>query len=145
MLCVVVLAPAMQEYCQWETFNATCSGVNEVVLITAARYGRMRVGRCLPVDYYVGCFADVLDHVELRCSGRSSCIISVPDAELFRVQPCRKDLVAYFEAAYRCVPGKHHTHCQHHDISRAAQSVYVRRFDSDHPSVPLPRTCAWQI
>ena len=106
LLCVLVLVPAMQEYCQWETFNASCSGSNEIVLITAARYGRMRVGRCLPVDYYVGCFADVLDHVEIRCSGRSSCIISVPDAELFRVQPCRKDLVAYFEAAYRCVPGK---------------------------------------
>jgi len=57
------------------------------------------------VDYYVGCFADVLDHVELRCSGRASCLIAVPDAELFRVQPCRKDLVAYFEAAYRCVTG----------------------------------------
>jgi len=102
---VVVLVPEMQEYCQWETFNATCFAPNEVVLITAARYGRMRVGRCLPVDYYVGCFADVLDHVELRCNGRPSCRISVPDAELFRVQPCRKDLVAYFEAAYRCVPG----------------------------------------
>jgi len=68
-------------------------------------YFAVQVGRCLPVDYYVGCFADVLDHVELRCSGKSSCLISVPDAELFRVQPCRKDLVAYFEAAYRCVTG----------------------------------------
>jgi len=105
LFCVAVLVPAMQEYCQWEAFNATCSSQNEVVLITAARYGRMRVGRCLPVDYYVGCFADVLDHVELRCSGRRHCLISVPDAELFRVQPCRKDLVAYFEAAYRCVRG----------------------------------------
>jgi len=75
--------------------------------MTAARYGRMRVGRCLPVDYYVGCFADVLDHAEQRCNGRSSCIISVPDAELFRIQPCRKDLVAYLEAAYRCVAGRH--------------------------------------
>jgi len=37
----------MQEYCQWETFNATCSGPNEIVLITAARYGRMRVSRCI--------------------------------------------------------------------------------------------------
>lgn len=95
----------MEEYCQWETFNATCPRHNEVVLVTAARYGRMRVGRCLPVDYYVGCFADVLDHVELRCNGRPSCIVSIPDAELFRVQPCRKDLVAYFEASYRCVAG----------------------------------------
>ena len=102
-----MLVPTTQQYCQWETFNATCSGQNEIVLMTAARYGRMRVGRCLPVDYYVGCFADVLDHAEQRCNGRSSCIISVPDAELFRIQPCRKDLVAYLEAAYRCVAGRH--------------------------------------
>lgn len=95
----------VQEYCQWETFNATCSGPNEIVMVTAAHYGRMRVGRCLPVDYYVGCFANVIEYVEQRCSGRTGCVITVPDAELFRVQPCRKDLVAYFEAAYRCVTG----------------------------------------
>ena len=41
-----------------------------------------------------------------RCSGRRTCIINVPDPGLFNVQPCRKDLIAYFSASYSCVKGK---------------------------------------
>ena len=50
------------EFC-WETFNATCTD-NEVILLKTARYGRMRLGRCLTRDYYVGCSADVLHQVK---------------------------------------------------------------------------------
>ena len=65
----------------------------------------MGVGRCLAVEYYNGCYADVTDHMTLRCSGRSSCSVPIPDPEMFRVQPCRKDLVAYLECGYTCVEG----------------------------------------
>ena len=73
--------------------------------MTSARYGRMRVGRCVPVDYSVGCAMDVLPQLKGRCSGRGSCTLNVGDRELFRVQPCRKDLQAFLEVEYRCVAG----------------------------------------
>ena len=64
-----------------------------------------RCGRCVPVDYFTGCAVDVLPALERRCSGRHHCSVPVSDRQLFRVQPCRKDLVAYLELAYRCVTG----------------------------------------
>ncbi len=55
-----------REYCNWETFNANCSPGN-VVLMTTAKYGRMRHGRCVPEFYdkkgnqaQVGCFEDII-------------------------------------------------------------------------------------
>ena len=93
-----------EEYCQWESFNATC-GHNQVILITSAFYGRMRVGRCVPYDYYVGCSTDVFDHLASRCSARRHCLVPIPAPELFKVHPCRKDLVAYMDASYQCVTG----------------------------------------
>lgn len=101
----ILLLVRQQEFCQWETFNATCPK-NDVILITSAFYGRMKVGRCLTVDYHVGCHGDVTETVASRCSGRQTCSVTVPDSELFRLQPCRKDLVAYFEATYRCIHSK---------------------------------------
>jgi len=95
----------LRSYCQWETFNATCYN-NDVIIITSASYGRMRIGRCLTVQYAIGCMADVTDDVDRRCSGRQNCTIRVPDADLFSLQPCRKDLIAYMETAYKCVTRK---------------------------------------
>ncbi|ELU04472.1 hypothetical protein CAPTEDRAFT_211921 [Capitella teleta] len=92
----------IKEYCQWDHFNATCPRGNVIVMETA-RYGRMEVGRCISIEYEVGCSANVLRHVDDRCSGRRSCSIGFPDSDLFKVQPCRKDLVAYFTASYSCV------------------------------------------
>lgn len=62
--------------------------------------------RCVPVDYHIGCFADVTEAVDVRCSGLHSCVVSIPDPEMFDSQPCRKDLIAYMEAAYKCVRRK---------------------------------------
>ena len=92
------------EYC-WQQFNASCSSRNQVILMQGARYGRMRLGRCLTRDYYIGCSADVISHVDKRCSGRRSCEISVPDTEFQQLQPCPKDLMAYLEADYNCITG----------------------------------------
>jgi len=38
----VFVLEAGREYCQWENFNASCPGRDEVVLMTSARYGRIR-------------------------------------------------------------------------------------------------------
>jgi len=97
---------SLHEYCMLETFTAICStAANEVVDVTVARYGRMRLGRCLQVDYEIGCSSDVLNVVRRRCNGRHSCAILIPDLELYQTQPCRSDLVAYLEVDYLCVPG----------------------------------------
>jgi len=100
----ISVTASSEEYCQWENFNATC-GHNEVILITSAYYGRMRVGRCVPYDYYVGCSTNVFDHLATRCSARQRCVVPIPAPELFKVHPCRKDLVAYMDASYQCVAG----------------------------------------
>ena len=56
------------DYCQMETFKANCAE-NEIIMMKSARYGRMRLGRCLTRNYYVGCSADVLPHLDTLCSG----------------------------------------------------------------------------
>ena len=94
-----------QEYCRWENFNVTC-GPERVILMTSARYGRMKRGRCLTEDVSIGCYGDVLHHADTRCSGRHDCVIRVPDETLHEVQPCSKDYMAYLEASYTCLPGE---------------------------------------
>lgn len=97
----------LETFCETETFNATCA-VGEAILMTHARYGRMRLSRCVRQDYgHVGCGADVMAAVDRRCSGRRSCEIAIPDASFSAVdQPCPQDLKPYLEAAYRCVTGR---------------------------------------
>src|SRR6218665_2075076 len=94
-----------REYCQFETFNATCPS-GSVVLIESAEYGRMSLGRCLDTDVYIGCSADVVAHLDLRCSGRPRCSINIPDSELHQQQPCPSDMMAYLETGFTCVEGK---------------------------------------
>ena len=98
--CVEVLL----EYCQWETFNATCSR-GSVVVMQSARYGRMKHGRCADTDVYIGCSADVLLQMDERCSGRQSCMLAIPDSYLHQQQPCPNDMMAYLEASFLCVRG----------------------------------------
>jgi len=103
-LCVDMAEP--REYCQWENFNASCPGRDEVVLMKTARYGRIRFGRCMREDHgSVGCAADVLAHLDRKCSGRRSCRMIIPDATLHDIHPCPKELMPYLEASYLCVRG----------------------------------------
>ena len=58
---------------------------NEVIVMTSAVYGRMRIGRCLENEgqqlltalghdpKYLGCSADVLLLMDKKCSGRNQC------------------------------------------------------------------------
>lgn len=99
-----------KEYCQWEVFNATCPD-DHVILLETAHYGRMRLGRCLTTDVYIGCGSDVLRQLDSRCSGRQSCEIAVPDASLHQQLPCPKDMTAYLEVGFTCVRGERAAPC----------------------------------
>jgi len=82
----------------------------------SARYGRMKVGRCVQVEpgfeamledrRYLGCLTDVLDVVSRRCSGRSECSLRVNDQTFDNVHSCYTSLKMYLEVAYICVSGE---------------------------------------
>jgi len=105
------------EYCQLETFSARCRH-GDVIVMTTARFGRMRVGKCIDSGAYsadsilkqddktIGCYADVLDYADGTCSGKTACDIFVPNRDLLSTRPCFTQLTMYFEAAYQCVSGK---------------------------------------
>ncbi len=48
-------------YCNWETFNASCTR-GHVVMMMSAKYGRMRMNRCFheKTNFNLGCAADIL-------------------------------------------------------------------------------------
>ncbi len=100
-----VIVDVLVEFCDTEVFQPSCAE-NEVIVINSAKYGRMRLGRCVEIDLgYLGCYTDVLDLADRRCSGRRSCEIRVPDADFEQTRPCLKELKTYLEASYVCVPG----------------------------------------
>ena len=94
-----------KSYCETEVFNASCPP-GSAILMTHAQYGRMNVGRCVKQDYgHVGCFADVIELTDERCSGRPRCDVAIPDRLFARMNPCPNDLKPYLEAGYNCIPG----------------------------------------
>ena len=96
----------VKEYCETEVFQPRC-GNNEVIVMTRAHYGRMKVGGCVKKNLgYLGCTSDVLTLVDQRCSGRTSCQIRIPDTALDDSKPCLEELKTYLEAQYMCVRGK---------------------------------------
>lgn len=103
---MIIPAGDPKEYCQWETFNASC-GADQVVLMQSALYGRMRFGRCMREDHgSTGCRAVVLPILDRLCSGRRGCQLKVPDGILHGVNQCPKELMPYLEASYTCVAGR---------------------------------------
>ena len=96
----------MTEHCEAETFHAKCEH-DEAVLMVHAKYGRMKVGRCVLRNYgYVGCSSNVLPHMDHLCSGKEECVVRIPDASLDKANPCPGDFKTYLETAYECVKGK---------------------------------------
>ena len=94
------------EVCNREFLNISCS-IGEVILIETALYGRMRVGRCVHQSLgYVDCRTDVVNHVEMWCSGLQRCFVKVPDDALYETKPCPPDTVSYLETTYRCIRGE---------------------------------------
>ena len=78
-----------------------------------AIYGRRHVGKCIGSKeanlvqdpQYFGCFANVLQIVSQKCSGRRECEISVPDPDLEQTMPCLEGLKMFLEVRYSCVEG----------------------------------------
>ena len=93
------------EICDTEEFQASCQP-HEAVLLLSAKYGRMRMGRCVTSSLgYIGCHKDVLTLADSRCSARRNCQIRVPDATFERTQPCMTEMKSFLEISYTCVKG----------------------------------------
>ena len=96
------------EYCNVETFEASCQS-DEVILMTHAQFGQMRVGRCIEEDLgfgYIGCFGDVIGILDATCSGKQTCFIAVASKDMNPSETtCASSLMQYLEADYRCVKG----------------------------------------
>lgn len=81
--------------------------VGEVLVISHARYGRMRISRCVREHFgYVDCSVDVVDVLDRHCSGRQSCSIRVLDDNFDNVRPCHDDLKSYLEVRHQCLKGQ---------------------------------------
>ena len=98
-------ASVLQEYCDDKSFVPTCSASDEVIIMEQATYGRMRLGKCVPEKFaeYLGCSANVLSFVEMKCSGRRSC--SGVLMEIYAKGMCESYFRNYLEASYSCVRG----------------------------------------
>ena len=106
----------VQEVCRLETLEGRCRWNTEVIVMTSARLGRMKTGRCLGKQSsllaqlqhdprFLGCYEDVLSVLDTKCSGRSRCDVRA-DAELNHIEPCYPELERYLEVSYACVKGK---------------------------------------
>ena len=108
-----LLSTGKDEYCNMDTFNATCPR-DHVILMKTARYGRMQIGRCVKRNLgYVGCSVDVLVYMDRVCSGKRHCEVSIPNPTLFATQPCPEDTTPYLEATFDCIPGARVTFIHH--------------------------------
>jgi len=116
LLWMFTATPRTRDFCQSETFRPRCLP-GEAVIVTKAVYGRMSHGsRCLQHEEelpalrddpkYMGCFEDVLQLVNARCSGQSDCEIRMPDPEMEQSNPCYKNMFKYLEVEYRCITGQ---------------------------------------
>ncbi|KAK2168933.1 hypothetical protein LSH36_13g15032 [Paralvinella palmiformis] len=136
------------EFCSFEHFNATCAK-KHVILMTSARYGRMRIGRCVTANLgYLGCAADVLPILDSRCTGRQSCEVSVTDEQLREVQPCPNDVTWHLEVAYKCVPvlapdGR--TQCHHHQKPVTVNGTHYLSSTVAEKTGYGSTHCPWQL
>lgn len=92
------------EYCERDVFNAECPAPDQLLLITAALYGRMRRGKCVSTRP-VGCHVDVHRLLAAKCSARHRCHVSVASLVPDHSQPCHADYRSYLEASYTCIKG----------------------------------------
>ncbi len=70
-----------------------------------ARYGRMRIGKCVKRDFgYLGCQTDILHYMDGQCSGRKDCDFLIPGKTLRNMRPC-SELESYVHASYACLTG----------------------------------------
>ena len=62
----ISLSVSEKEYCEMETFTAKC-WENEVIMMQSALYGRMKIGKCVKLDFgFMGCKAGKYKASELQ-------------------------------------------------------------------------------
>ena len=120
----------VKEYCENESFHAKCAH-DEVIVMTSAVYGRMRIGKCITELFdHMPCQVNALDNMDKWCSGRRSCDLVVTMLVHDAPQPCPKDYRSYLEASYTCVPGTLRTHEMNMSIYISVnRRVASRRFE----------------
>lgn len=80
----------------------------EVVEMKSALFGLMKLGRCADESFgYLGCSADILSQMDMKCSGKLSC--EIPVATITAQANCTipKTISKYLEAQYGCKKGKY--------------------------------------
>ena len=95
------------DYCPGEAFNPACPE-GEVILMQSARYGHIKLGRCIDEDVgRLGCYVDQLSVMDRMCSGKHSCEVIFLDSTMEGEFPCAlsKSFARYLEASYICRKG----------------------------------------
>jgi len=70
----------------------------------------MRFGRCVKTNFgFMGCFTNVIDLLDRKCSGRQTCSVEVIEPTFDAIRPCNMELKSYLEADYICLKGKRAT------------------------------------
>jgi len=93
------------EICHSEYLRIKCAS-DELIVVGHARYGRMRINRCVSENFgYIGCSDDVTHVLDAHCSGRRACHVRVLDETFSAQAPCHEDLNSYLDVQYECVKG----------------------------------------
>ena len=98
----------VSDYCAQEDFHPRC-GPDAVVVLTAATFGRMETGRCMPQAFgHVGCDANALPFLDQHCSNRHECqllVFNMKKEPAFQ-HVCPAGLEMYLKAEYYCEKGE---------------------------------------
>ena len=78
--------------------------IDEIIIVTSAEFGRMRVGRCITENEFIGCSNDVIYELNKRCSGKRDCGFPVLDLESEN-RECLKSMMKYLSVGYTCIKG----------------------------------------
>jgi hypothetical protein len=77
-----------------------------VIVMQRALFGRPDVGRCISSRESLGCYNDVIAHMDYECSGKRECVVQVIKLEEQNSAPCLKDYKNFLAAEYTCEIGK---------------------------------------
>ena len=95
----------ISDFCLIEHFNPKC-GMNEIIVMIEAKFGRMKLSRCLYEDRReLGCHDNILELFDDMCFGKQSCDILVGANDMGSASTCSKGLLQYLEADYSCRKG----------------------------------------
>lgn len=100
----MILISGPYDICERDTFNATCSE-KEVILMETSMYGMMELGTCIRqrVDN-ADCNLNVLNIMDGFCSGLQTCAVRAADPVLLDVKRCPL-YTAYLRTSYKCLQG----------------------------------------